>query len=379
MESAPREGPTVRFFEHGDLGGQGAGTQHHGEILGLFGGERAGDGSLAAADFLLDHGGALDNAVEHDGELLMDQFFGDPFKLIRAPRTELDGYAWLIAFIESGAGVHDVLTGEQGRLVEDEAAGEIVLAGGGPGARARDQRIPRRPRRHEGGSGADVVSNAVEGELCGAPDELKGARGVGDAGKLYLDLIVALAADVGFRHAEGVDAAAERADGLIHDAFTELFFPFGAEGDEEFFPGSGRDGRPDCHLSESVAQQVGELFDSLVFERHEFQRSTVGLTEEAGPYSRIVGAGTDILPQKGQRLGNGLIDVCAEGEVDASAQIEAETNGIRQPRVEGAGRHKEIDGYAGGAEKSRQQRDAGAPTQGTHEKSSWSVRGPWSR
>ena len=184
----------------------------------------------------------------------------------------------------------------------------------------------------------------MEGELGRAAYELKGSAGIGDTRQLNLNLIVALAADVGLRHTEGVDTAAKCAYGLFHDAFAELFFPFRAKGDKKFFPGPGRDGRPDCHLSESVAQQVGELFDSLVFERHEFQRSTVGMTEEAGPYSRIVGAGTDILPQKGQRLGNGLIDVGAEREVDAPAQIESEAYGIGQPRFGKARRRDKVDG-----------------------------------
>ena len=193
----------------------------------------------------------------------------------------------------------------------------------------------------------------MEGELRRASDELERSCGVGDAGQLDLDLIVALTADVWFRHAEGVDASAKGAHGLIHDAFAELFFPFGAEGDEDFFPGPGRDDRTVCHLSEAVAQQVGELFDSLVFERHEFQRSTVTMTEEAGPYSRIVGAGTDILPHKGQRLGYGLIHVGAEREVYAPAQIKPEMNGFGQPWSGLTQGGKEIDGNAGGAQKGR--------------------------
>ena len=112
------------------------------------------------------------------------------------------------------------------------------------------------------------------------------------------------------------------------------------------------------------------MFDSLVFERHEFQRSTVGMTEEAGPYSRIVSAGTDILPQKGQRLGNGLIDICTEREMNASPKVESEMNGRGQPCRLFGKRRKNIDGYAGDAEKSRQQRDAAAPAQGTHKKTS---------
>ena len=298
----------------------------------------------------------------------MNELSCDALELFRAPCAELKGNAWLIAFVESGAGVDDVLTGKQGGPVENKAAGK-VLGRGAPRKRARGQRIPRRARGHDGAR-SGVVADAVEGELCRAADELKRSRGIGHTGQLNLNLIVALEADVGFRHAEGVDTAAKRADGLVHDAFAELFFPFRAEGNKEFFPGSGRDGRPDCHLSESVAQQVGEWFDSLVFERHEFQRSTIGMTEEAGPYSRIVGAGTDILPQKGQRLGNGLIDICAEREMNASPEVKSEMNGRGQPGRPGGKRRKKIDGDAGDTEKGRQQRDATAPAQGTHEKTS---------
>ena len=182
----------------------------------------------------------------------------------------------------------------------------------------------------------------MEGELGRAAYELEGSLGIGDAGKLYLYLVAALHADVGFGNTEGVDAAAQGADSLIHDAFAQFLLVFGAEGDLEFIPRSGRDGRTDCHLSEPVAQQVGELFDSLMFMRHEFQRSTVGMAEEAGPYSRIVSAGTDILTHKGQRLGHGLIDVGAEREVYAAAKIETQVYGTRQYFFERGGEREEI-------------------------------------
>jgi hypothetical protein len=79
-----------------------------------------------------------------------------------------------------------------------------------------------------------------------------------------------------------------------------------------------------------------------MFMRHEFQRSTVGMTEEAGPYSRIVSAGTDILTHKGQRLGHGLIDVGAEREVYAAAKIETQVYGTRQYFFERGGEREEI-------------------------------------
>ena len=318
------------FFQHLDLGGKRAGAEHHGKVLRFFRGERAGDAGLAAADLLLDDGGALDDAVQNDGELLVDEFFGHAFELVRAPTAELDGDAGLVAFVEGGAGVHDVLPGEQGGFVQHEAAREVgAAARGRPVLLGIDVGIPCRAEGHDH-AGFGVLAHAVEGELGRAADELEGALGVGNAGELYLDLVAALTADIGFGHAEGVDTAAQGAYGLIHDALAQFFFVGGVEGDVEFFPRSGRDGRTDCHLSEPVAQQVGELFDSLMFMRHEFQRSTVGMAEEAGPYSRIVSAGTDILTHKGQRLGHGLIDVGTEREMYAAAKIEPQMDGARQ-------------------------------------------------
>ena len=178
--------------------------------------------------------------------------------------------------------------------------------------------------------------------MPGVASLLESSLGIGNAGELYLYLVATLAAYVGFGHTEGVDTPAQGAYGLIHDAFAQFLFILRAERYLEFFPRSGRDGRTDCHLSEPVAQQVGELFDSLMFMRHEFQRSTIGMTEEAGPYSRIVSAGTDILTHKGQRLRHGLIDVGTEREVYAAAKIETQMYGTRQYFFERGGEREEI-------------------------------------
>ncbi len=77
-------------------------------------------------------------------------FFRDAFELIRASRAELYGHAWLIAFVEGGTRVDDVLTGKQGSLVKDESSGEVVPDGTVPGAGFRRVGIPRRSRRQQG-------------------------------------------------------------------------------------------------------------------------------------------------------------------------------------------------------------------------------------
>ena len=76
------------LFEHMYGGRERAGPQGNGEVLRLFGRELAADARRTARDLFLNDRGAVDGAVQHDGEALAHMFAGRHFKERRAARSE---------------------------------------------------------------------------------------------------------------------------------------------------------------------------------------------------------------------------------------------------------------------------------------------------
>ena len=80
MESCPKDGPDGPLFQYLDRGRQRPGAQDNGQVPSLLHGEGTCDAGPPAADLFLNDGCGGNDAVQHDGQLLLHIGFGDALK-----------------------------------------------------------------------------------------------------------------------------------------------------------------------------------------------------------------------------------------------------------------------------------------------------------
>ena len=139
---ARADGP---LLDDGELGGQRAGPEQHGEIVGPLHGEIAADLAGAAEDRLADDRRRDHLVVEHDGEGQADILLGHLAEALGAGGVEAEGHHRLAgAAVEAGLRVDQILAADQHLApsahrewaecrwtVDELVAGRHLLGGGG--------------------------------------------------------------------------------------------------------------------------------------------------------------------------------------------------------------------------------------------------------
>ncbi len=219
-----------------DLDGRGqrARPQDDGQIARLLDGELPGDDRPAGRDPLIDARGRVHVAVQDDGQLLADVALGD---LAEAPgplRIELDGDLPIARRIGVGRdfGARELGPRQQRPLLDDDGyllLGLSVLVHPALG----EEFGALRQAPGDGLVDWGLIVDELEFEEGRLADESLGARGVLQPGKLYEDPIVALAGDDRLRHAELIDAVADRLHGLADEVVAQPGYLARAHGEDE--------------------------------------------------------------------------------------------------------------------------------------------------
>ena len=114
IEVARRARTDRALLDDGQLGGQRAGAQQHGEVVGALDGEVAGDLAGAAEDRLADLRRRDHLVVEHDGERPADILLRRLAEALRALAVEAEGNDRLVgALVEGGLRVDQILAGDR--------------------------------------------------------------------------------------------------------------------------------------------------------------------------------------------------------------------------------------------------------------------------
>ena len=138
IESAPRPGPTVRSSTMVSVGGQRAGAQQHGEVVGALDREAAGDLAGAAEDRLADLRRRDHLVVEHDGEGPADILLGrlaEALRALESKRKMTTGS--LVRWSKRRLRVDEVLAGHDDAVLDQVGDRRIV-------GRVHDRRAGRR-------------------------------------------------------------------------------------------------------------------------------------------------------------------------------------------------------------------------------------------
>ncbi len=313
--SLPEGGAHRALFEHVDGRGEGAGTQGDGEVLRLFRGELAADAGRAPGDFFLNLGRAVDGAVNHDGQPLADVFARGRFKERGPARREGEADDGAVLVVETRTGIGHVLAAEERRGVKGQphtALRAFLALHGVVGHAGRQVAL-----RH-------VVAYEVEGKIGGPFDELHGPVDVGQTGKLDQDAVALLLADVGFGHAELVDAAGNGAQDLIHGQFAGLFDVGGGKGIRHAHrPVRAGERRTGDDLRGVLMDEGEEGVELAGPGEDEFlPPGGAARADDGDPgLARLLAQPLAAVDQRGA---DGLVRVHAEGELDPAFQVKAQ-------------------------------------------------------
>src|SRR6185436_2314940 len=205
---------------------QRAAAQQQRQIAGRLLREVAADDALAARDLLVDDRGGDDLVVEDDRELALHVLPRERAELRPALRSQrerddrladvtlVDARGLQIAAADRHVLVHrDVL--------DADGAADLVFLAGRKDVDVRTHRggsrVERGLRRREGAAFHDA-----ELQLRRRLDDVLHARRIVDARELDVDAVLALEDDDRLRHAERVDAAADRLDRLLDRVALQL-------------------------------------------------------------------------------------------------------------------------------------------------------------
>jgi hypothetical protein len=128
--------------------------------------------------------------------------------------------------------------------------------------------------RHGAGHGGlhvGALVHQLELQVGGAADDVDGPLGIVEARKLDDDAVAHLLADVGFGHAELVDAVADGLEGLIHGQILEIF-DIGVRSGQHVphLAVAGVFGGRDLEAPEPALEQAFQLLALLGLEQGEF-------------------------------------------------------------------------------------------------------------
>src|SRR5664279_5532498 len=215
----PERRPYGAFLENDHLGRKSARTENEREGVGLFRGEVPLD-DAALLDLAVDVRRGLDALVEHDREALVDVLARDLPELQGSLGIQKEHDGGLVELVAVDARVLHVAARDGGGALE-HVPDRRARAGVGVLVEALDDLEVLGHRTAVRGAGGlhrrertAAVIHELELEEARRPDDLLDAARVVHARNLDHDAVGALPLDDGLGDAEGVDAIADRLDGL---------------------------------------------------------------------------------------------------------------------------------------------------------------------
>jgi hypothetical protein len=323
---AAEGGPHRELLQVAHGGGESPRPEDLGELVRLVGRELPGD-AIVGPEAGLNHGGGLDPLVEDDGELPADVAPGLARELVGRGGVEGEVDLGPVVLVYAHPGVLEVTTGDQRfapqQIVEPLAggladAGEDLHVGGNPSPVRLEERLLAR---------CGVLDEA-ELELGGGLDDPLCLLHVGDPGELHEDLVAgaAVAGDDGLRHPELVDAALERAHGLVDRPPREIPLIDVGHLDHEAVVAS----LPHTPAAaEVVAENVAHVLDPGrldTLDREGVRLGALNRPELDAPPLGLLPGGEDRV------VGGGLVRVLdhdLKDEVDAPAKVETQVDPTR--------------------------------------------------
>ena len=294
-------------------------------------GEAAGDHPAAAEDRLADNRRADHLVVEHDRKGLADILAGSVGKAPRTLGIEAEADDRLVA-LECGLRIDQGVAADHHPLLDDIGVGSdargLAFLGRQDFVADRQTAIARLVDR---GAGVDQL----KGQLGGASQQLLDMLGVGDAGQLHQDAILAFPLDGRLLDPGLVDAAANDLDRLIDG---QLAFLLGRGGAERH---RARPGRGDRHgqVRIDLGQRLAGIVDPAGFADREHDR--IAFYREAGIADiRVEQRVADIVDDRIQALALRRRDIDLEQQIGPAAQVEPERHllvrhHVRHPRQQG--------------------------------------------
>ena len=174
--------------------------------------------------------------------------------------------------------------------------------------------------------GVHIVTDKVEFQVGGLPQDLHGTARVGQAGQLHLDAVAFLLADVGLGHTELVDTVADGPQGLVQGHVFDAADLFGAELGHIAQAGFRAPGFGHLQLGEMLLQNL--LQPGLILHTRQDKFQCV-IAHHAGMQHDdllVLGKAADILPGQRQRVADSLGHVDPQGQVDAALQVQAKVD-----------------------------------------------------
>ncbi len=206
-------------------------------------------------------------------------------------------------------------------------------------------------------------------EVRGLADDLHGAARIGNAGKLDLNTVPGLLADVRLGHAELVDAAPDGAQRLILGHILDLLDMLRREvGRIPQLTVFGGNRLGHVKRAEAAGQDFLKSLTLLLFGQHKFQRVSAHHAGTQHDDALFTGGGAQILAGQSQSIGHGFPDIHPQRQMDAAFEVQPQVHpGVGQDAPQRRSLHTgQTRQHIGHTYHKNKQRQGDAPAQTTH-------------